>query len=173
MSWHVIFVESCYEETVIHLIDEIVAAKDFTVKYKLLLPKRRLIEKKSGKKREVNKIIFPSYIFVDTQDMLRFYLLIKGIPHIISILRDENFFLEVGEKEIKIILDMVDENGVIGLSRGIIVNQRIKIVAGPLYGREGLIRKIDKRKRRIKTEFKINEISYFIDLGMEDQFMIM
>jgi transcriptional antiterminator NusG len=46
-------------------------------------------------------------------------------------------------------------------------NHRIRVVEGPLKGLEGLIVKVDRRKRRAKVRLELYENSHNVDFGFE------
>ncbi|GAB6085009.1 KOW motif-containing protein [Alkaliphilus crotonatoxidans] len=62
---------------------------------------------------------------------------------------------------------MVDHEGLINISQALIIDDRIRIMEGPLLGKEGIIKKLDKRKGRAKVEFTINYNTLLIDLGID------
>ncbi|MDF2803987.1 MAG: transcription antiterminator [Anaerocolumna sp.] len=167
MSWYVIFVESGFEEDVCHFIDRLRTKLYEDINFNLLVPKRKIYERKQGVKREVIKKMFPGYVLVETDYIEDFYVRARGGPHILKFLKNSYNFLEVSIEEINPILKLVDNKGLINVSKGLIENDRIHIIDGPLYGREGIIRKLDKRKGRAKVEFIMNYNSLLIDLGVD------
>lgn len=167
MSWYVIFVETGYEDEFCRYTDKIKNQRYAGIQYKLLVPKRKIFERKQGIQREVIKTMFPSYVLLETESIYEFYLQAKNSPHIIRFLRDNNYFLEVRREEIKQILMMVDSQGLIEMSKAFVENDRVRITEGPLLGMEGIIKRIDKRKGRAKVNFTLNEKSLLIDLGIE------
>jgi len=46
-------------------------------------------------------------------------------------------------------------------------NNRIKVVSGPLQGLDGLIVKVDRRKKRAKVKLDLYKNSFIIDFGFE------
>lgn len=167
MSWYVIFVETGYEDKFCHYIDKMKYQRYMGIQYSLLVPKRKIFERKQGIRREVIKTMFPGYVLLKTESIFEFYSQAKGSPHIIRFLRDNSRFLEVRKEEIRQILMMVDSSGLIEISKAFVENDRIRITEGPLLGMEGIIKKIDKRKGRAKVRFHLNDNSLLIDLGIE------
>ena len=167
MSWHVMFVETGYEDDVCFYINKIVPYMFEDVKFNFLVPKRKIYEKKQGVKREVIKKLFPGYVLVDTDEILNFYIRARGKSHIIRFLTNNHNFLEVEEHEIVKILELSNDDGLIDISKGLIVDEKIKVMEGPLTDKEGIIRKLDKRKGRAKVEFAINGHKWMIDLGVD------
>lgn len=166
MSWFAMYVETGHEDEVCRLIDRIIVYSYFNIPYRLLVPKRRIYEKKSGIRNEVTKCLFPGYILVETDRIEEFYYQVKNIPHIFKFLRMDNIFLEIHIDEIDRILHMINEKGLIEISNALYINDQIEILDGPLKGYEGIIRKLDKRKGRAKVEFLIHQKPIYIDLGI-------
>ena len=167
MGWYVIFAETGYEDEACFFINKISASIFYDIKYKFLLPQRKIYERKQGIKKEVVKKLFPGYIFVETDEIVEFYYRIKGRPHIIRVLRNDILFHEIELNEIYQIIYMANDDGVIGISKAFIINERVSVTQGPLMGQEGIIRKLDKRKGRAKVEFLLNYNKYWIDLGID------
>ncbi len=167
MSWYAIFVETGFEEEVCLNIDALHKSGQCEVKYSLLVPKRVIYERKQGIRKTVVKKMFPGYVLLKTDNIYEFYMQARGIPHIINFLKSSYYFLEVSKNEITQIASMTDNKGLIKISQALMVNDKICITDGPLYGREGIIKKIDKRKGRAKVEFSINENVLLIDLGID------
>lgn len=167
MSWYALYVKTGYEEDVCHYIDKVKEYLLEDVKYNLLVPKRKIYERKQGVKNEVIKKMFPGYVLIETDNIIKFYSRAKGSPHIINFLRENDYFHEIRLDEIRQILHMIDHKGLIDVSLAYVVNDKISISDGPLLGQEGIIKKIDKRKGRAKVEFIINNNSLLIDLGID------
>lgn len=167
MSWYVIQVETGYEDEVCRFIDQVKPYLMEYIDYKLLNPKRLIYERKNGVRKKVARILFPGYILVETNQIVDFYHRISGRPHIIRFLRNSGCFLEVRSEEMQHILSMANKEGFIGISQGLIINDTVRIIEGPLLDREGIIKKIDKRKGRAKVEFLINNNPLLIDLGVD------
>lgn len=167
MSWYVIFVETGYEDEFCRYTNRINNQRYMGIQYNLLVPKRKIFERKQGIRREVVKTMFPGYVLLETEFISEFFLKARNSPHVIRFLRVNSCFLEIRKEEIKQILKMSEPDGLIEISRGFLENDIVKIVEGPLLGMEGIIIKIDKRKGRAKVKFTLNEKSLLIDLGIE------
>lgn len=167
MSWYVIFVETGFEEDVCLFIEKLRIKVYRDIEYNLLVPKRKIYERKQGVRKEVIKKLFPGYVLVETDKIDDFYIKARGGPHILKFLKNNYNFLEVSIKEIEQILILVDNKGLINISQALVINDKIEIIDGPLLGREGIIKKIDKRKGRAKVEFSINYNTLLIDLGID------
>lgn len=167
MSWHVIFVETGFEDEFCRYTDKVKDQRYAGINYNLLVPKRKIFERKQGMKREVIKTMFPGYVLLETESIHEFFFQSKNSPYMIRFLRNDAYFQEVRKEEIERILMMVDCRGLIEISKAFVENDKVRITDGPLFGREGIIQRIDKRKGRAKVKFAINENVLLIDLGIE------
>ncbi|WP_167957226.1 antiterminator LoaP [Anaerosporobacter faecicola] len=166
MSWYALFVQTGYEDDVCRYLDKVREYMLQDITYRLLVPKRKIYERKQGIRYEVIKLMFPGYVFIETDSITQFYKRAKGSPHIIKFLKEKDFFYEIQLEEISRILFMADHKGLINLSLAYVVDDKISICAGPLLGQEGIIRRIDRRKGRVKVEFIVNNQSVLVDLGI-------
>lgn len=167
MSWYVIFVRTGFEDEFCRYTNKVKEQRYAGINYNLLVPKRKIFERKQGVKRQVIKTMFPGYVLLETETIYEFFFQAKNSPHIIRFLRDNAYFQEVRKEEIERILMMVDCRGLIEISKAFVENEKVRITDGPLLGREGIIQRIDKRKGRAKVKFAINENVLLIDLGIE------
>ena len=56
---------------------------------------------------------------------------------------------------------------IVGMSEGFIKNDKVVITSGPLVGREGLIRKIDRHKRKAFIEIEMFGRPQKVEMGVE------
>ncbi len=155
-----------YEDKICELINKVNDILFNDIHYNLLIPKRKIYERRQGVTNEVVRKMFPGYVLLETDSILEFYYKMKRLPRIKNILRCGEYFHEVKYNEIHQILSMIDDNGLIGISEALIINDTIQVIKGPLYGYTGTIKKVDKRKGRAKVLFKIGPNEHLIDLGI-------
>ncbi|NLO09198.1 MAG: antiterminator LoaP [Clostridiales bacterium] len=166
MSWYAIFVESGYEYEFCQFINK---AKTYLLgdtQFNLLVPRRKVYERKHGIWKEVILKMFPGYVLIQTDSIYQFSYGGREGPHFIRFLKNGYDFLEIQPDEIELILLLADRDGLIDISHANLIQDRLVITDGPLVGREHIIKKIDKRKGRVKVEFTINESIRMIDLGI-------
>ncbi|MDY0362508.1 MAG: transcription termination/antitermination NusG family protein [Desulforegulaceae bacterium] len=138
-------------------------------KFNIYIPAREVIHKIKGEEFVVNLPIFPGYIFI-----------YKHIDDFIKKINDSTLnifakpvqangkYLEVSPKEMKFLFDIAGNDGVISISRVIILkDQKVKIVKGPLKNFEGKILFINKRKNKAKVRMEIMNRIVEVSLGFE------
>ncbi|AOY76264.1 antiterminator LoaP [Clostridium formicaceticum] len=163
MEWYALFVKTNKEE-------EVQKWLEFYFDKKTLhscVPKRKIKEKKAGKFYCVLKTLFPGYVFICTIMDLDKYRIITTIPNLIRILNKGSYYSRIEEKEMSIILKLVGDNSIIDYSKIFIKNCKVLVKDGPLYGMEGIIKKVNKHTNRAKVQVSFMGSPRLIDVGIE------
>lgn len=171
MNWYAIFVETGYEDQVKDYIDRVKPYIKKNIIFDLLVPKRKLYERKNGIKKIVVKPLFPGYILIHTDNIENLYLAINKSPHIVKFLKNGSYFMKINVNEMVFIMQMIDETGIINISSACYEREKLIILSGPLTGKEEIIKKVDKRKGRVKIKILINEKYAEIDLGIDIKYL--
>ena len=161
MKWYALFVETGQEERLKQLINTVYPDEDI----KILIPKRKLKERRQGKTHEVVKKLFPGYVLIKTVMAINMYYRLSKLPMVYSILKDECEPVPIRDEEMAVILALTSEGDNIGFSEVYREGDRITVVSGPLKGLEGIIEKFDARKKRIKVRIQFMGKERRIDLG--------
>ncbi|WP_432409011.1 antiterminator LoaP [Wukongibacter sp. M2B1] len=164
MNWYVIFVKTGKEDDV----EKHISYHFNKSECRLFIPKRRIDEKRKGKLHSVVKTLFPGYIFINANMNTNMYYIIKQVPKVYKILNKSNdFFTTIHNYEMQPILQLTQQSSIIDYSKGFIENSKICIKSGPLKGLEGLIKRIDKRKCRVKVSLDFMGSEKLVELGIE------
>ena len=163
MKWYVLFVETG-RETLIqkwiqYFFDQSVCIS--------IVPKRRLIESKQGKKYSVVKTMFPGYVFINTDMCVEVYYKLAKVPNMIRVLNNGSYWSNINDDEITSIVNLVGDNGIVDYSKIFIENSKVFVKDGPLLGMEGIIKKVDKHRSRAKIELILMGELRLIDVGIE------
>ena len=169
MKWYAIFVKTGKEDIVCKYLSQIFSLYTH-IKVKLLVPKRELIEYKSGIKRRVYKTLFPGYILVNTESVLSIYNIIRTESvhsDLFSFLRIEGDFQEIYSEEIHLINYLMNEEGIIDTSTIFLERDKVIITGGALIHYKGIIKKINKRKGRAKISLMFLNRNIEIDISIK------
>ncbi len=135
--------------------------------FKAFAPRRILREQKNGVWKNVERILIPGYVFIQTEMTSDNYYKIEAIPGIINILRGASAHPEpVLENEMKVIFGLTRDSDLVGISDIYYEGQNIKVFSGPLEGLEGNIVKVDKRQFRAKVKFIVAGNEKIVELGI-------
>lgn len=121
-----------------------------------------------GEWRLVEKKLTPGYLYVVSSDIERVARALVEVPAFTRLLGNDGRFIPL-EKDETAWIDSLTDTGhrVIGMSSGVIENDRVIVHTGPLQGLEGLIRKIDRHKRLAYLEVHILGRIKTIVVGLE------
>jgi len=161
-NWYTIFVLTGEEDKVKQRL-----RYRFGDEIRFIVPKRKLLERKEGKVHEVTRVLFPGYILVQGDISRDIYPVLKNIPGLIRMLGDDSLPYIVEPNEMKIISKLIAEDEIIGYTKLLEENGRVKVIDGPLVNLEGNIINIDKRKCRAKICMSLCGSEHTVDLGIE------
>ncbi|HZJ83675.1 MAG TPA: antiterminator LoaP [Clostridia bacterium] len=161
MKWYAIFVETGREEEVQRYIEILLPEGIINT----LVPKRKLIERRKGKNHEVEKKLIPGYILIQTKMDDELYYELRSLPSVYEVLKDEREPIAIKDEEMAMILSLTRYGETIELSDIYREGNHIKVLNGPLLGMEGIIEKVDYRKRRVKVCIEFLGEYKRIDLG--------
>lgn len=162
-KWYALFVVTGDEDNV----KERLIFKLKQSELKVLVPKRRLRERKSGIWNTKTRTLFPGYILLNGEIQTKEYELIKSVPGVIKLLGDKSKPVEISWYEMEIIKRLICYNEVIGCSRIQFENQKVVVIDGPLLGLDGYIESIDKRKGRAKVRLNLMGEPRAVELSIE------
>jgi Transcription antiterminator len=161
-NWYAIFVYTGEEDNVKQRLSFRIGNE-----LKLVVPKRRLLERKDGKLHEVIRVLFPGYILAQGIITKEIYPKTKNIPGLVKILGDNKLPYRIESYEMEVISHLIQDDEIIGYSRLLEENGRVKVLNGPMMDMEGNILSIDKRKGRAKILVNLCGKECRIDLGIE------
>ena len=153
-NWFVFFVKTGSEYAACEFMNKLFNKDESTA----FIPQVELIYKNSRLIRKELKPMFPGYVFADSAlDERTFitnaYKLVRFSKCIFSLLGGKNIgCIKLGENEKKFLLSFYDDGYVTEESKGFIIGDKIFVTSGPLKGRESMIKKIDRHKRRAEIE---------------------
>lgn len=146
-NWYVLFVKTGQEDKVKERLEY-----KFKEEFKVLVPKRKLKERRAGKWYFVTRTLFPGYVLlhgnIDSSVVQR----LVGVPGMFMLLKSETVPLKIEWYEMEILSRLICNGEIIGFSEVLVENKKVIVVDGPLVGLEGCILEIDKRKGRARIQ---------------------
>ena len=164
-NWYVLYVIGGKEKKICDFLEK---EEDWEV----FTPYKEVVHKVKGERVIVNKLLFPSYVFIETtlipsdfrQRLLKKRQQIQGI---LKELKYEDNISALTEKEQAYLSRLMNDDKVVSLSKGEIIDGQVIIVEGPLMGYESSIKKIDRHKRRAILEVEINGNIMEVNVSLE------
>lgn len=133
---------------------------------KILFPKRKLSWRKQGKIFEVIKPLFSGYLFVYTDfhrlTDLRNWLWFNQVE--MWVVKSGSTPVPVTPEEIILLQRLTGGGEIVENSRIATNGSQVKIVAGPLVGLEGIVKRYSRRNRRIVVELVFGGMEKTVEL---------
>ena len=145
--WHAVYILSGNEDPVREKIEYALGS----LGRRAVVPKRRILERKEGKWRVKIRPLFPGYILLQGKIDVSSYYILKSVPGLVRILKDNCQLYRIYPEEIKIISRLMCNGEIIGTSVAFKKGDKVIITEGPLLSLEGLIVSVDARKGRAKV----------------------
>ncbi|MBP3208567.1 MAG: antiterminator LoaP [Oscillospiraceae bacterium] len=118
----------------------------------IFVPLYKRQKKIRGKLETVTLVLYPGYIFCETDDPVRLFAELKGIKELTKLLRSDEDIIPVEPKEAEALYKLFGQDHVVEVSTGYIEGGRVRITAGPLEHFEGQIIRVDRHKRAAVIE---------------------
>ena len=153
-NWYVFHVQTGREQTACNFLNKLFDREESIA----FIPQVELIFKNSKMIRKELKPMFPGYVFTDSildeeTFIAQAYKYVRFSKCIFELLGRKNIdYMKLTDDEKNFLLGFCDDGYVIEESKGFIIGDKIVVTSGPLEGRESIIRKIDRHKRRAEIE---------------------
>ena len=121
----------------------------------IFVPKYERLMRRDGVWRVEDTLLFPGYLFVDSDTIDDVYWGVKKVPRMTKFLRNEEGPQAIYEYEEKFLRGLMDESHTVRLSRGLIVGDEVIITEGALKDYTGRIVNIDRHRREAKLSVKL------------------
>lgn len=111
--------------------------------------------------------MFLGYVFLDTdhiEEVLKYLYRMSDTTNVLSA-GDE--VVPLTEEEVDFLLQLGGEEQIVRISKLMLDDSGVTVLNGPLKGKEGLIKKINKHKRRIILETDLSDGLQQIEVGFE------
>ncbi len=150
-NWYVIHTYSGYEDQVADTLKERMESLGMQDKiFDVVVPKEKEIEIRGGKRKVVEKRIFPGYVLVDMIVTDDSWYVVRNTPNVTGFIGFGTHPTPVSENEIRTVkkkMGVEEPKYKIDFKIG----ESVKITDGPFTGTEGAIDEIDQDKGKVKV----------------------
>lgn len=150
-NWYVIHTYSGYEEKVTDSLKQRIKSLNMEDKiFDVIVPKEKTIEIKNGRRRTVEKRIFPGYVMVEMIVTDDSWYVVRNTPQVTGFIGSGTTPIPMSEAEVAVIqrrMGLDEPKFMIDLNKGDVVN----IVDGPFKGFDGAVQEVDQDKGKIKV----------------------
>lgn len=116
--------------------------------------------------REREIVMLPGYVFVCGGGTVSEYYRLSAIPETICILPGKGVYTPVPDDQMAWVLELANGGTPWVISTAVDRGGHIEILSGPLVGREDLVIRWDKRRRRAKILIQVLDQRRLIDVGL-------
>ena len=149
--WYVLHTYSGYEDAVADSLRQRIESLDMADKiFKVLVPKEKQIEIKHGKRRTVEKKIFPGYVFVKMMVTEESWYVVRNTPSVTGFIGSGTVPVPISDEEMNVIkkrMKIEEPKHKIDLKTGDLVH----INDGPFKEYDGTVSEIDEARGKIKV----------------------
>lgn len=131
------------------------------------IPRYERMKRYQGEWHKERRILFPGYVFVISSDLKQMKGCLQQVIGLTKLLGMEETVIPLTEEEIHFLVQFAGDDHVVTMSKGIVEGTQVIVTEGPLKGQEGLIRKIDRHKRKAWIEIKMFGWIQRVEVGME------
>lgn len=153
-NWFIFYVQTGKEQTACDFLNRLFDRKESLA----FIPQVETIFKNSKILRKELKPMFPGYVFTDSileekNFIIRTSKYIKFSKCIFNLLGNNAFSnIKLSEDEKNFLLKFCNDEYIAEESKGLIIGDKVYVTSGPLIGKESIIRKINRHKRRAEIE---------------------
>src|SRR3990167_9569717 len=150
-GWYAIHTYSGYEDRVADNLKQRIESMDMEDKiYSVIVPKEKAIEIKNGRRRTVERRIFPGYVLVDMVVTDDSWYVVRNTPNVTGFVGSGTDPLPISEDEVKKIQKRmgVEEPK---YKLDVTLGESVTINDGPFKGFDGVISEIDEEKGKVKA----------------------
>ncbi len=151
-AWYVIHTYSGYENKVKANLDKKVVAQDLgDVIFDVVVPMRMESEFKDGKRRTVQRKIFPGYVMIDMIVNNYSWFVVRNTQGVTGFVGAEKEPIPLTKEEAERVLIELSESRPEDAPIGFEINDRVRIISGLFENRVAIVKSIDNERRRVKV----------------------
>jgi transcriptional antiterminator NusG len=166
-KWYTIKVQSNREKSVSERI-KIDMKKYYDSDLNFLIPTKVVASVKNGKKIIKEQILYPGYIFVETELIEKVEYLVKGTTGAASVLKNSKGQSQpLKQSEIQKMIVEKEKTKEVAES-SFIVGEKVEIISGSFTQFRGIIQSLDAEKNKVKIEVLIFGRPTSVDLTLTE-----
>lgn len=162
--WYVIQVKAGTEERIKKQCESLIAEN---ILEGCFLPYYEEQKKYQGTWHVRRKILFPGYVFLVSEHLEELFEKLRQVIGLTKLLGTGKEIVPLTEDEVTLLKRLGKDDQVVEISTGIVVNGKVRIISGPLEDMEGLIKRIDRHKRKAVLTIEMFGRSIEMQAGLE------
>lgn len=151
-NWYVVHTYSGYENKVKTNLEKRVESMEMQEKiFRVLVPMEDEIEIKDGKQKKVKRKVFPGYVLVEMLMGDDSWYVVRNTPGVTGFVGSGNKPIPLTVDEIKAILGDEGVEKDVTLVVDFLVDQHVRVTAGPFKDHPAVIKELHPEKGRVKV----------------------
>ena len=149
--WYVVHCYSGYEKKVCHAIEQRIETMGMRDKiFDVIVPTQEEIEVKEGKRKTVEKRVFPGYILVEMKMDEDSWYVVRNTPGVTGFVGMGNDPTPLRPEEVKAIIDRMETSGPHFVPK-FRVGERVRIIDGPFNDFIGTVAAMEAEKSKVRV----------------------
>ena len=153
--WYVVHAYSGYESYVKDVLEKTIAQEGLEDKFgEILVPKEKIVEMRSGQKKESERKYFPGYVLVHMHLDDETWHMVRNSPKVLGFIGGTSDRpAPISQKEADLILRRVQEN-VEGKAKPKVVfdiGEVVRVIEGPFADFNGVVEEVNYEKSRLRV----------------------
>jgi len=167
-KWYVVHTYSGYENKVkINLEQRIKSMEMENQIFQVLIPTEKVLEVKSGKRKYVQKKVFPGYVVIEMILDNNSWQVVRNTPGVTRFVGSGEKPVPLKEIEIDNILKQMGKGEKVP-KLDVEVGENIRIIVGPFTGYTGKVKEVDYEKNKMKVFLSIFGRETSVELSFND-----
>jgi transcriptional antiterminator NusG len=162
--WYVIQVMTGEEDSSCRLCQYHMNGQDYR---ELFIPKYARKKRYRGAWNVEQKVLFPGYVFVDTEAIEKVAKQLSAVPCMTKLLRHGDDIVPITREEQTYLANLMDEQHIVQISTGLVIGDEIWITEGALRNYRGQIKRIDRHRRTAELEVNLFGRKTPVQVGLE------
>ena len=150
-NWYVIHTYSGYEDAVAKNLKQRIESLNMQDKiFDVIVPKEKQIEIKNGKRKTVEKRIFPGYVLVDMIVTDDSWYVVRNTPRVTGFVGAGVNPVPLKKEEVDYLFKKMD-TGTARHNIDLAIGEMVRIVDGPFKDLEGKVNSVDQERGKVKV----------------------
>lgn len=120
---------------------------DSSIYNRIFIPKYIMKVRYRKQWHDAEKVLFPGYIFIDTDEIEKVQKALREVPMFTRALSNADKVAPITVQEQEFLQNMMNEKDIVDISEGFIIGDRVCVTQGALRNYTGSITKVDRHKR--------------------------
>lgn len=163
-GWYVMQVMNGHEHKVIKMLATIA---DMPAQDECFVPKIERKKRLRGRWTKVMEKMYPGYVFVISNDILKIYYGAKEIPDLTKLIKEGDGFARLKPHEEEFLKKIQNKDHITEISKGYKEGDSVVVTEGPLMEYAGKIKYINRHKQYAVIEIEMFGVKSDLRIGLE------